>query len=170
MVKELDKRSDYPKAFWYMYSIIRLYFEFSVNWKKKAKLYILGGGDRIKMSLSVKYYPVKSSLKKLKTFQINFLIQYNYYLHDNVLKVKMCSLIVMKYCNVFKKKNGCLLSMFQFFLTLIDCDICFWYYSTVINNKMSFNETIICLYIIRAFLYPSRKLQLKSTFLNKILS
>lgn len=31
MVKELDKRSDYPKAFWYMYSIIRLYFEFSVN-------------------------------------------------------------------------------------------------------------------------------------------
>lgn len=22
MVKELDKRSDYPKAFWYMYSII----------------------------------------------------------------------------------------------------------------------------------------------------
>lgn len=77
------------------------------------------------MSLSVKYYPVKSSLKKLKTFQINFLIQYNYYLHDNVLKVKMYSLIVIKYCNVFKKKNGCLLSMFQFFLTLIDCDICF---------------------------------------------
>lgn len=77
------------------------------------------------MSLSVKYYPVKSSLKKLKTFQINFLIQYDYYLHDNVLKVKMCSLIVIKYCNVFKKKNGCLLSMFQFFFTLIDCDICF---------------------------------------------
>lgn len=77
------------------------------------------------MSLSVKYYLVKSSLKKLKTFQINFLIQYHYYLHDNVLKVKMCSPIVIKYCNVFKKKNGCLLSMFQFFLTLIDCDICF---------------------------------------------
>lgn len=31
MVKELDKQSEYPKAFCYMYSIIRLYFDFSVN-------------------------------------------------------------------------------------------------------------------------------------------
>lgn len=70
------------------------------------------------MSLSVKYYPVKSSLKKLKTFQINFLIQYNYYLHDNVLKVKMYSLIVIKYCNVFKKKKWLFIinvSIFSYF-------------------------------------------------------
>lgn len=31
MVKELDKRLDYLKVFWYMYSIIRLYFDFFVN-------------------------------------------------------------------------------------------------------------------------------------------
>lgn len=64
------------------------------------------------MSLLVKYYLVKLFLKKLKIFQINFLIQYDYYLYDNVLKVKMCFFIVIKYCNVFKKKYGCLLLMF----------------------------------------------------------
>lgn len=126
------------------------------------------------MSLSVKYYPVKSSLKKLKTFQINFLIQYDYYLHDNVLKVKMCSLIVIKYCNVFKKKKWLFIinvSIFSYFDWL-------WYLFLILqycnkqqnvikwNNYLFVYQPDSC---IRAC-FSSRKLQLRSTFLNKILS